>query len=444
LLTETKASSQEALAVERQKLSTVVGETIKPELKSIVSEIRNMRTHAPEMQLRKMLDQIDGYSLQTVRSLIAELDERVDIDSGTDQLSVISSAPRLSMRNLPLDPMRSLRIAAGVGSALLLPLVGFHTVALWLLQVLLVFLPLFALDFLRLQFGGRLAKLPQGTWALAGCVCVVVMRLYGIPALAEVQAATAHRFLPFVSGGLFGFSVLLGSLDNYFIGEYAHASSEQEQANVQLITRVNRLNAEHQLIRRDLSRLLHGPIQGRLAAVRMKLHLLSEADSGRVAPLSQEDIDQLALMVEYIAHDIETLTEPLTPKIALDVSAEMDAIVANWKGLMHIDFAPSNGATLLLERDSLLAQRVVDACSEAITNASRHGQATRVAIAIQVVDVETALRITVEDNGRGAHGNIVPGIGLEDISADGGQWKFLPTSSGTTFQVDFAISHAAI
>jgi len=440
LLTQTETSSQEALAAERQKLATVVRDSIKPELKSIASEIRDMRTHAPDTQLRNMLNQIDGYSLQTVRALIADLNQTVEINSATDQASAAAPAPRLSVRNLPLDPMRSLRITAGVGAALLLPLVGFHTIALWLLQVLVVFSPLFALNVLRLQVRARRVRLPEGLWTILGCFGVVAMRLYGVPALAQVQAVTAQRFLPLISGGLFGFSVILGSLDKYFIEAYADASGEQERANVQLVTRVNRLNAEQQIIRRDLSRLLHGPIQGRLAAVRMKLHLLTETAPSGIASFSQENIDQLALMVDQIVHDIETLTEPLAPKIAADVAQEIDAIVANWKGMMHVEVELSPRTSLMLDQDSLLARKVIAACSEAITNASRHGQATRVAVALHVVDEETALRITVQDNGRGALAVIKPGIGLQDITADGGQWKFIASSSGTTFQVDFAIT----
>jgi signal transduction histidine kinase len=149
-------------------------------------------------------------------------------------------------------------------------------------------------------------------------------------------------------------------------------------------------------------------------------------------------------MVDQIVHDIETLTEPLAPKIAADVAQEIDAIVANWKGMMHVEVELSPRTSLMLDQDSLLAQKVVAACSEAITNASRHGQATRVAVALHVVDEETALRITVEDNGRGALAVIKPGIGLQDITADGGQWKFIASSSGTTFQVDFAITPSTV
>jgi len=434
-LTTSEESSHQSLYEERQRLITTVSETIKPELKSISAEIRALETQSPELPLGRILEQIDNYSLSTLRRLIAELNSDNETQVQQQQSTAI---PEFRIRNLPLDPIRSIQIAGGVGTTLLLPIVGVHTVVLWLMQVLFIFAPVFVLSGLRRYV--HFKKLPEVTWVVLGVVIILLMRLRGISALPQVQAATEHRFLPFISGGLFGLSIILGSLDRYFLAAYTEASLEQEAANLQLSRNLNQIDHARQNTRQDLARFLHGPIQGRIAAVRMKLHLLTEADQVSKPALSQEEINQLADMVEFITREIEILAEPDQEITAIKPLAALTQLAENWSGLIDVTLDAGSEVFAVLEEDSYLAAKIVAACSEAITNASRHGQAKRVNIVLRLVDEASTLRITVHDNGRGVHGTVVPNIGLKDITTDGGTWSFISSDSGAIFCVDFALN----
>jgi signal transduction histidine kinase len=434
-LTTSEESSQQSLYDERQRLIATVSQTIKPELKSISAEIRALETQSPELPLGRILEQIDNYSLSTLRRLIAELNSDNETQVRQHPPTAI---PEFRIRNVPLDPLRSIQIAAGVGAALLLPIVGVHTVLLWLIQVLFIFAPVFGLNVLRRYI--HFKSMPEVTWVVLGVVVIVLMRFYGVSVLPQVQAATEHRFLPFISGGLFGLSIVLGSLDRYFLTAYAEASDEQAAANLQLSRNLNQIDHARQNTRQDLARFLHGPIQGRIAAVRMKLHLLTEADQASKPALSQEDINQLADMVEFITSEIEILAEPDQEITAIKPLSALTQLAENWSGLIDVTLDAGSEVFAVLEEDSYLAAKIVATCSEAITNASRHGHAKRVNIVLRLVDEASTLRITVHDDGRGVHGTVVPNIGLKDITADGGTWSFTPSDSGAIFCVDFALN----
>lgn len=436
LLSEAEELSEKEFDNERQKLIAIVRETIKPELRLIAAEMRGLETpSSPDAQITKMLDQIDNYSLKTLRQSIKDLDEVVVLESTHLKHIPVMGNPKLKLRELPLDPLRSLQIAAFVGGSLLLPVVGVRVDVLWLIQVLVIFMPVFGIYALRM--GLKFSKAPEILWTLLGFVSVIIMRLFGVSALSQVQTATSHQYLPYISGSLFGLSVLIGSLDRYFIDSYQKIFSEQEIANSKLIEKLDWINSEQQLVRKNFARLLHGPIQSRLAAVRMRLHILADASSIGLTEFDQVNINQIADMVEQITNEIETLAEPVTNSDSTSVSQEIDALRINWKGLMEItiDIAPE--VIGVLDKSSNLSHKVMSACSEAITNSCRNGKASELTISFELANEERTVVFIVQDNGLGVNGPIQPGFGLKDITADGGQWSFEPCEKGARFKVEF-------
>jgi signal transduction histidine kinase len=442
-LIELEESSQQALHNERQQLIDAVQRTVKPELKLISAEVQTIEMHSHEVQLKRILEKIDNYSLKTLRTLISELDASDQEAELGIQQQVSTANPKLSVRQLPLDAIRSLRVACAVGGMLLLPIVGFHVVVMWFVQVLLIFLPLFVLQAIRLRLAQR-SRVPEVTWVVCAAIIVSTRHLWGIHTLPQISAVTINNHLPILSSSLFVFAIFLGAFDRSFIDAYIHAAQEQEEANTQLTHNLSEIDMARQLARKELSRLLHGPIQGRLAAVRIKLHMLTEQTQTTQAVLTQQDIVQLAQMVEQITNDIEAFSVAQTHVAQVDVSQALDELTQNWQGLMNVSFNASPQTTTALKEDPYLARKVISACSEAITNASRHGSSTHIAIDLELTNNPNALLITAGDNGTGVSDVVVPGIGLRDIEADGGQWSFGTVESGTQFIVGFPLQTPAL
>ena len=438
-LIELEESTQQALHKERQQLINAVLRTVKPELKLITAEVQTIEMHSHEAQLKRILEKIDNYSLKILRTLISELD-------GSDQDAELrthpqasTSTPKLSWRGLPLDSVRSLRIACAVGGMLLLPIVGIQVVAIWLVQVLVIFLPLFVLQAIRLRLAQR-SRVPEVTWVVCAAIIVSTRHLWGVNTLPQIAAATVNNHLQIISSSLFVFSIFLGAFDRYFIGQYTKAAQEQLAANETLTATLNHIDMARQLARKELARLLHGPIQGRLAAVRIKLHMLTEQAQTSAAELTRQDITELALMIDQITHEIETFSDAQHGPMTIDLAAEMAQLTTNWQGLMAVTFHVEPQVTLKLDTDPFLARKVIAACSESITNASRHGSATSINIDLEIIDHANLLQITAQNNGRSPVGTITPGMGLKDIEADGGRWTLKPCEEGAQFCVEFALS----
>jgi signal transduction histidine kinase len=439
-LAHIEETEHKALQAERAQLVSVVTDRIKPELKEISAKIRTTDFQKQEQNFSEILEQVDNYALKTVRKMIVELNTASLIDPPGNSGYGPAATPKLYLRNLPLDPIKSFRITIGVGLTLLLPIVGIKIAFLWLIQETIIFSPVFAMRYL-LSRQARLAKVPQVIWVLTACFVAVTMRAVVIGALPAVRQATNEAFLPIASGFLLALSIVLGSLDKYFVDEYMMAANDQEVANKKLLRDLERVQFNRQLARRDLSRLLHGPIQGRLAAVRIKLNLLSNASrANRLAP-SQDDISDLVRKVEEITDEIETFAVRQRHQESVDVAAEITILISNWQGLLEISFYPAQAAIELLGSDPYLSRKIVDACAESITNASRHGNAKQIKIHLDLVTEDSIIRLKVIDNGKKANIGSSPGIGLQDISSDGGMWSYEMTESGTTFVVDFPITN---
>jgi hypothetical protein len=166
-LTQIEETEHKALKAERAQLIAVVTDKIKPQLTAISADIRSIESQTQEKRLAHVLEQIDNYSINTLRKMITELNSAILIESLHPNEKLETTIPKLTLSKLPLDPIRSLRIAVGVGLTLLLPIIGIKMALFWLIQVVALFSPVFGLNFL-LTRQGKLAKLPQNTWIWLG------------------------------------------------------------------------------------------------------------------------------------------------------------------------------------------------------------------------------------------------------------------------------------
>ena len=440
-LSKIEESTQQALDSERQTLIETIRNTIASELHMISGEIKGLRAESHRAELDELLTQVDGFSHQTLRRVIKDLNEDLQADADALHATIAIKAPKLVVRDLPLSPLQGLRFACMVGGAVLLPVVGFVVVMQWWLQVAVIFAPAFVLAWLRQQ--RPLAhKFPEITWVVLAALSILVLRLAVLHPPRQVETLAMGKFVPLVGGLILVTFLVLGSFDTLFVDGYRAAAGDQSQANERLMVEVGRNRSGRQRIRKDLARLLHGPIQGRLAAVRMKLQLLSTADVRDGSTHNAVEIEHLKTLVDQISREMDDFGNIPEQVSAVNLSDELEMFVRNWQGLVRVTFDVAPSVAQLAERDSSLASQLVAACGEVITNASRHGTASEIDIAMRISADESTIELIAQDNGRGDREGFVPGIGLGDISADGCTVKFLPCASGARLQIEFPL-HAA-
>jgi hypothetical protein len=148
---------------------------------------------------------------------------------------------------------------------------------------------------------------------------------------------------------------------------------------------------------RRLSRALHGPVQTavRAAAMRIEQGDLASAERMLVEALGHLDTDQRQTSVRTALADIARA----------------------WDGLCAVDLDLPDDLAARIDQDPPLASAIVDICTDACSNAVRHGGAT--SVAMRALPVGDTLDLVVSDDGAPDAGAGLPGLGsamLDDVS----------------------------
>jgi signal transduction histidine kinase len=187
----------------------------------------------------------------------------------------------------------------------------------------------------------------------------------------------------------------------------ASAVRSRLQAHVELVRDFDRkLHEGYEQYRSRMAGDLHDDLSQRLLATRIALHKERHAWKPESIDLLEEQLQSMALAVRDLSHQIHPGDRGLSGFVnALeDLAASMTSI--NMKVVldtrMERDLLPTAGLELY---------RMVQ---EALSNAVRHGKASRVDI--RVGESGQMLELSVDDNGNGMDtAQLVHGVGLESI-----------------------------
>lgn len=138
-------------------------------------------------------------------------------------------------------------------------------------------------------------------------------------------------------------------------------------------------------------RLLHGSVQGRLAAVSLALIAArDESDPNKAGQLLQNARAQM----EQAQQDLSKIFVNPEGDDQFNFESGLQKLLKTWLNLLEIEFTqePNNLEPL----PALLGQEVLSAIQESITNAYRHSEATKVAITLRAIDDE--LQLVVEND----------------------------------------------
>ena len=175
------------------------------------------------------------------------------------------------------------------------------------------------------------------------------------------------------------------------------ASFRQDLDKKQLSVLVN--NRVVSALALEASRNLHGRVQTRL--------LSCAAAIDRASQTGDIDLLNSALVEVNEIFDAAALSQRDEPELSL--GQQLATISKHWDGLCQTKLTIDKGLESLAEK---LASDVAAVVEEALTNAVRHGQATRVDIDVE--DLGESIGVSVRDNGNGPLAG-APGLGTELI-----------------------------
>ena len=257
---------------------------------------------------------------------------------------------------------------------------------------------------------GVMSRVPRARHVtyLASIVLVQAAALllsYG-PARAEGSLLPASL----VAGSILGtlIAVLLTSIVASLDAARAQVIRQLQSAvNQERIAQAARTRARA-LSLREAAKELHGTVQTRLIACASAIELA--AASGDVPAYDQALREGLGIL------------EGAQASADGSVAARLDALASSWGALCDISVTIDPVLVAGVPGD------VVRVVEEAIGNAYRHGEASRIVVDIQPADGD--IRVTVIDNGRGPGGG-TPGLGSDLLArATGGRHQLAPGATG--------------
>ena len=187
--------------------------------------------------------------------------------------------------------------------------------------------------------------------------------------------------------------------------------------------------------RRVLAHGVHGPVQAAINAAALRLGDLArkEADATEGA---EAKMTVMAEVDEVLGQCGTALAAAHAAPVPL--AAELDEIVALWRGVCDITVDVPAEVVDHLGHDPACASAVVAIVGEACTNAAQHGRARHVSVVLTAVDPRT-LRLTVTDDGSGVEPTGEPGLGSQLLDEVSLGWSRVSSSGGTTLTVDLPV-----
>jgi signal transduction histidine kinase len=141
------------------------------------------------------------------------------------------------------------------------------------------------------------------------------------------------------------------------------ALAESDKSNQARSALVARSRQEVWQKQKQIAKIVHGSVQSRLNAARIKLRQASE--------LSPELLASVLKDLDLAKKDLET------PKLesSYGLERQLDELVEFWKGVCEIDIDISTSSAVALANDSSATQAVVEIVSDGISNAVKHANA---------------------------------------------------------------------
>lgn len=419
-----RGSMQDVLEEERSRLIDAVRQAVSPEIARLRALVTVLDRPVGTGEITALADRVSAYSTGVIRQTSREL-------RGEESLP----ARRAADSAATVRPERLWLSYATAKQPVVIPmaLITLRAVSVWASQTditaalegMVGLLIVAALALLGRRVLDRLLPRPSWSEMVASTLLILAMAgaLTGIFHWAR-SGASGPTYVPL--GLIFAFVLAVLVAARLVVGleqRWAQETEELRSVNAELEQANADLRIELHVVRDQLAGILHGPVQGRLAAASMALRMYVAAEESGAPRDLASTVRTATTLLDRAQADIEQIGRVDDPD-ELSLSTGVEHISRTWHGLLEIDFVQEDR----WPRPPDFTRGCVDVIGELVTNASRHGDARRVSIAYRGLD-ETRVRIEVRDDGSGPASQVEEGQGLGAVRRWGGDWRIerLPT-----------------
>jgi two-component sensor histidine kinase len=165
--------------------------------------------------------------------------------------------------------------------------------------------------------------------------------------------------------------VLVGTTVLFFLNDTRlFTLSRTKEANDENASLVARSRQEVWLRQKQIAKIVHGSVQSRLNAARIRL-----TQATTVTPE----------LVESVLSDLESARQELSrppAESATDIQGQLIELSDFWRGVCTFTFEVDHNSQQSLNADTSAAQAVMEVVSEGVSNAVKHSQAQKVHLSI--------------------------------------------------------------
>lgn len=369
-----QSTVEQQVADAHQQLQQDVQEKISPVLESLSAEVEKLNTSHSDDSKSSATGQLRAAAMDLIRPLSHELysaDADVQFESTPHH---VVGRTRVTLREL-LTRKMDINVVFNPALPAILILVFFsasyYIVAGWLgvleggiATTAVVVAALAGMN--RLTRGRRLNALlvlfigVLTSLLLAG-LYVVIPEAFNMGMQKDYQAFLA------VGAGL----VLVGTSVIFFLYDNRlFALSRIKEANNQTASLVARSRQEVWLRQKQIAKIVHGSVQSRLNAARIRL-----TQATAVTPE----------LVESVLSDLESARHELSrppAKAPTEIQGQLSELADFWRGICTVTFVVDQHSQQSLNTDSSAAQAVMEVVSEGVSNAVKHSHTQNVHLTI--------------------------------------------------------------
>ncbi len=367
-------SISEQINESKENFQTYVREKISPELELLSNEVEKLTSETSEVSRLAATQQIRTVALDIIRPLSHELysaDAQMQSERSDDESQPVT---RVTVRHLISRRMNVSSVFSPALPAILILAfysVSFYIIAGWpgviegcFATTAVVSLLLTLLN--RLTVGRELNSLLV---LLIGITTAAALSYLYVLIPNVLNLEIPADFLAFLALG--AGLVLVGTTIVFFLYDtWIFALNRTKETNEENASLVARSRQEVWLRQKQIAKTVHGSIQSRLNAARIKL---TQAES--ITPQ----------LIETVLSDLESAKQELSlpvTDLATDIQSQLSDLTEFWLGVCAITHNLDQQSKLSLLADSSAAQAVMEVVSEGVSNAVKHSQAKEIQLSI--------------------------------------------------------------
>jgi hypothetical protein len=271
-----------------------------------------------------------------------------------------------------------------------------------------------------LRFSRNSAILTTSIFALAASSANVIYLYYLNYSPPQFWMLTGFAYICGVMGTLL--VMQLGE-----VRELRLQVENQIRADLQAVAKENALFAQKVWVfRKRWLLVLHGNVQSALTAALTRLQNTAKVDSV-VVELVKQDLRRAELAVN------SNLTDEV------DLQKGLGEVTEVWSGICDVSVTISERAKRALSRNTDTGFCVNELVKEAVSNAVRHGEATKVEVEIDRLSDDLLHVVVTNDGAQPKSQNVEPGIGSEMLDEICLDWKLTSDEKSVVLKANLPI-----